>query len=342
MDRTTRSRLVPLFALGLLPAIAVAGVAGDPSDHRTFEFVYQARIGPIEAGQGPVHVFVPLVLENEHQHVVSEKVDVSIPGQVETEPEYGNRFWHGSLAQSDGKPIEVRVDTVVERRLFHAAPAAGASADPAELARYLQPDRLVPVGDKVLDPILADIRKTAGAGADRAVTARTTYDWVVDHLEYKKVGTGWGNGDTFWACSARYGNCTDFHSLFISLARTEGIPARFEIGFPVPDDRPAGDIGGYHCWTEFWLPGTGWFPIDASEAFKHPEKRDLFYGTQPTDRVHFTTGRDLRLGPDHHGQPLNYFVYPYVEVDGKAWTGTIEKTFSYRDEAPAPATATSK
>ena len=338
MDRS-RSRLVALLALCLLPALVAAG---DSPDRRTFEFVYQAKIGPVDAGQGPLHVFVPLVLENAHQHVVSEKVDASIPGQVETEPVYGNRFWHGTVATADGKPIEVRVDTVVERRLFHAVPTAGVSSDPAELQRYLEPDRLVPVGAKVLAPILADIHQAAGADADRAATARATYDWVVGHLEYKKVGTGWGNGDTYWACSARYGNCTDFHSLFISLARTEGIPARFEIGFPVPDDRPAGDIGGYHCWTEFWLPGTGWFPIDASEAFKHPEKKDLFFGTQPTDRVQFTTGRDLRLGPDHHDQPLNFFIYPYVEVGGRAWSGAVEKSFSYRDETEAPAAKTSK
>ena len=33
--------------------------------------------------------------------------------------------------------------------------------------------------------------------------------------------------------------------------------------------------------------------------------------------------------------PLNYFVYPYVEVGGEPWKGEIEKTFRYRDVAPA-------
>ena len=122
------------------------------------------------------------------------------------------------------------------------------------------------------------------------------------------------------------------HALFISLARSEDIPARFEIGFPVPEDRETGEIGGYHCWVEFFLPETGWFPIDASEAFKHPEKRELFYGTHLADRIHFSTGRDLRLGAAHRDRPLNYFVYPYVEVDGRAWKGEIQKAFSYREE----------
>jgi hypothetical protein len=35
--------------------------------------------------------------------------------------------------------------------------------------------------------------------------------------------------------------------------------------------------------------------------------------------VQFTMGRDLRLSPAQDGPPLNYFVYPYVEVAGKEY-----------------------
>ena len=46
-----------------------------------------------------------------------------------------------------------------------------------------------------------------------------------------------------------------------------------------------------------------------------------------------TTGRDLRLGPDHAGPSLNYFVYPHVEVGGVVFDGPIEKSFGYREVA---------
>ena len=203
-------------------------------------------------------------------------------------------------------------------------------ASEAELALYLAPNSLVPVGHEILQPILAEIHAQRADDSPEA-TARAIYDWVVDNVEYKKVGTGWGNGDTFWACSERYGNCTDFHALFIALARSEGIPARFEIGFPVPLERPSGDIGGYHCWVQFYLPGRGWVPIDASEAAKHPQQRELLYGTHPADRIHFTTGRDLVLSEGSAAQPLNYFVYPYVEVGGKPWRVKLDTRFSYRE-----------
>ena len=83
--------------------------------------------------------------------------------------------------------------------------------------------------------------------------ARALYDLVDDHVRYDKSKPGYGNGDVLWVCDSRFGNCTDFHSLFISLARARGLPARFEIGFPLPPARGQGPIGGYHCWAFFPL-----------------------------------------------------------------------------------------
>jgi transglutaminase-like putative cysteine protease len=318
------------LCLGLLLASPAPAVDGA----RTFTFRYATIVGPIEKGAGPVHLWIPLAVESPVQRVVSEHVEASISGETGVEEVYGNRYWHGSLESSGGGTVTVVVETTVERRVKRhvAVPSGGLPPSNADDHRqFLGPNERVVVDHPILEPIRAELRVRA-AGGDSAATARAIYDWVVDNFEYKKVGTGWGNGDTFWACSERYGNCTDFHALFISLARSEDIPARFEIGFPVPEDREAGEIGGYHCWVEFFLPEAGWFPIDASEAFKHPEKRELFYGTHPADRIHFSTGRDLRLGAAHRDRPLNYFVYPYVEVDGRAWEGGIEKAFSYREE----------
>jgi hypothetical protein len=96
-----------------------------------------------------------------------------------------------------------------------------------------------------------------------------------------------------YACDAKKGNCTDFHSLFIAMARSQGIPARFEIGFPLPADKQSSEIAGYHCWSDFYVDGKGWIPVDISEAWKHQEKRDYFFGAHDVNRVQFNTGRDL-------------------------------------------------
>lgn len=318
----------------LLCALALPSLAEPP---RTLRFTYDVEIGPLTGGSGPAHVFVPLAQSDEQQRVLSREVTASIPGGLGREDEHGNAFWHGQLARPRSETVHVRVDYVVERRPYRkdglASVPPGAVLSPAEerrLERYLDADRLVPVNHAVLAPALEEVRLTASVD-DKARTARAIYDWLIDNLEYKKVGTGWGNGDAFWACSERYGNCTDFHSLFNALARSSGIPARFEIGFPIPESRGRGGIGGYHCWAQFFLPGVGWVPVDASEAFKHPDRREEFYGGQGADRIRFTTGRDLELGPWQTSGPLNYFIYPHVELAGETWTGPIKKTFTYED-----------
>jgi len=77
-------------------------------------------------------------------------------------------------------------------------------------------------------------------------------------------------------------------------------------------------------------------PVDASEAKKHPDKREYFFGAHDENRVEFSRGRDIVLSPKQDGEPLNYFVYPYVEVDGKPWT-KVEHTFHYKDVDTPPA-----
>jgi transglutaminase-like putative cysteine protease len=173
-------------------------------------------------------------------------------------------------------------------------------------------------------------RLTARATAGRATPlekARGIYDLVVATMTYDKSGTGWGRGDVVWACTAKRGNCTDFHTLFVAMARDAGIPARFEIGLPLPDARGAGDIPGYHCWARFWRDGQGWIPIDASEAKKHPERRERFFGGHDENRVQLSVGRDLRF-PGMVGE-LNYFVHPYGESAGKPVP--VAFRYSYKD-----------
>jgi hypothetical protein len=149
-------------------------------------------------------------------------------------------------------------------------------------------------------------------------------------MRYEKTGTGWGRGDVLYACDAKKGNCTDFHSLFIAMARSQGIPARFEIGFPLPEDKHSGEIAGYHCWSDFYVDGKGWIPVDISEAWKHPDRRDYFFGSHDVNRVQFSMGRDLRLNPPQDSKPLNYFVYPYVEADAKEYAN-VSLAFSFAD-----------
>jgi transglutaminase-like putative cysteine protease len=199
--------------------------------------------------------------------------------------------------------------------------------DAGRIARFLQPDAKVPTDGRPLELI-----KGKKLPTDQEAAARVLYDVVNGHMRYSKEGTGWGRGDAAWACDSRYGNCTDFHSLFIALARSEKIPARFEIGFGLPEKRGSGDVAGYHCWAKFKPEGKGWVPVDISEANKNPKMKDYYFGNLTEDRVTFSTGRQITLAPKQDGPPLNFFVYPYVEVGGKPYPADkVKRKFGYED-----------
>jgi transglutaminase-like putative cysteine protease len=194
-------------------------------------------------------------------------------------------------------------------------------------ALFLKPDALVPIDGKPLTLLAGkDLPR------DELLLGRTLYDLVNGHMRYSKEGQGWGVGDAVWACTSGYGNCSDFHSLFISLARSQGVPAKFEIGFPLPPERGQGEIAGYHCWAWFKPRGYDWTPVDISEANKNPQLREYYFGNLTENRVTFSVGRDLILVPPQSGPPLNFFVTPYVEVDGKPYPPEkMQLTLAYED-----------
>jgi len=230
----------------------------------------------------------------------------------------------------------------VARREVRAEPAASHAAI-GDIDRVVYAAQLDdgPAAIQVNDEIRA-IAPRETAGKDTVVArARALYDWVFAHMEYDKSVPGWGLGDIPYCLRVGKGNCTDFHTLFIALARASGIPARWNMGFPLAygDGRsPAAEsipVQGYHCWAEFYAPGAGWVPVDISEARKHPELRDYFFGHVSGDRILFTRLRGQPLEPGS-SDPRNYFIYPVARADGIELPEVSWK-FSYRDQAAVAA-----
>jgi len=111
-----------------------------------------------------------------------------------------------------------------------------------------------------------------------------------------------------------------------------GIPARFEIGFPLPADQHAGAIADIML-GRILCPPYGWIPVDASEAWKHPEKKNYFFGAHDDNRVQFTVGRDIRLTGAARGT-AELFHLSYAEVDGKPLIGIqvfVPRSMNSRD-----------
>jgi transglutaminase-like putative cysteine protease len=298
---------------------------------RTFEFTYITEVKDIPAGARELSLWIPYPQSDENQTIRNMTIRSPYPTQLTRESEYGNQMLYLHLSPPPEKGFTVEMRFTVERREyvrrdFSLVKAGYEDRPDPMLRRWLEPDKLVPIDGRIRQMAL---EVTRGRNTDLE-KARAIYDYAVTNLKYDKSGTGWGRGDIYYACDVKRGNCTDFHAVFIGFSRAVGIPARFEIGFPLPSDRSDGEIAGYHCWAQFYLKGYGWVPVDASEASKNPALHDYFFGGHDEHRVLFTIGRDVRLSPPQKGDPLNYFIYPYAEVDGKPFA-QIGRKFSFRD-----------
>ena len=332
------SRSARLIGAVLILGAAIAGIllwrgnrAAVPA--RAFEFTYVTRVPALPEGGQKLRLWIPVPESDPYQDITSLRIESPVSYELHRDPEYKNLYAYLDVdPKKQATPFEVKVDFAVTRREHKVrldSTSRGAHASevtPAELHRFLQPDRLVPT-----DGLIAQLAAQETRGlTDPLEKARAIYAYVVSTMKYDKTGEGWGRGDAIYACNIRKGNCTDFHALFIGMMRASGIPARFEIGFPLPADKSTGEIPGYHCWAEFYLDGVGWVPVDASEAWKHPERREYFFGAHDVNRVLFTRGRDIRFNPAQKGEPLNYFIYSYAEVDGKPFKD-LQYQFSFRD-----------
>jgi uncharacterized protein (TIGR03000 family) len=305
-------------------AAATTKEDADAPRTRTFQFTYAATITGLKPDEA-ARVWLPVPQTSDEQDVTV----VSSPkgAKLNKEKKYGNAMYVlEEKADADGK-VPMEMVFLVKRKEVKGEGKLS-EEETAKLVDYLKPNATVPIEGKPLELI-----KDKKLPADQIELARVLYDVVNAHMRYSKEGQGWGRGDSVWACESGYGNCTDFHSLFMSLARAENIPAKFEIGFPIPEKRGSGEIAGYHCWAKFRPKGKGWIAVDISEANKNPKLKDYYFGNLTEDRVTFTTGRDLELSPKQDGEPLNFFIYPYVEVGGKEYPQEkIVRKFSYQDK----------
>lgn len=267
----------------------------------------------------------------------------------ETQDNEGNRMLFLEVENPETREFTLATVFKVVRQEDTTA-LAGVSApfvsgeEKESLSKYLGSSSHV-ILDERIRKLARDI---VGGEKNSIAAARKIYDWVLDNIDYwvkdpanKKAS---GIGSTEYCLTTRTGNCTDFHSLYTSLARAAGIPTRMIYGSLFKTELNGLDIDqSYHCWLEFYAPGNGWVPVDVAVADifvgdfrltdenatlvrrttadgyekKNQEKVDYYFGNLDERRVTWSLGRDLLLEPRQSGDPVNALPKAYVEVDGK-------------------------
>lgn len=118
----------------------------------------------------------------------------------------------------------------------------------------------------------------------------------------------------------RQGFCTQFTAAMVMMARAEGIPARFVIGFlPGESDDDEWSVVGAdaHAWPELYFTGVGWLrfePTPATRSGSSPPTYSRPVATTPTPEA---TDR-----PSVPAQPVEPFEPPQPQDGAPAGTQT--------------------
>jgi hypothetical protein len=279
-----------------------------------FEFTYAATLPEMN---GPAKMWVPIAQSDDFQSV--ELISIQAPGEQKmiSDEKYGNKILYLRLSPEHSGQ-KVNINYKVKR--LEKSPY---KEENINLGQYLEGTELIPIGDR-FGIIAGNVIEERNANSD-LTKARALYDYVIDNVRYAKQGA-YGTGDANFACDSKSGNCTEFHSLFISLARSAGIPARFAVGAAIPSARDEGGVNGYHCWAEFYAEGK-WWPVDISEADKYTALATYYFGHHPANRIEFSRGRDIEPDIMPQSGAINFLAYPVLEVKGKPDLANIKFTF---------------
>ncbi|MCP4330273.1 MAG: transglutaminase domain-containing protein [Alphaproteobacteria bacterium] len=287
---------------------------------------------------GGVRVWIPYPVSTVHQEIREMSVQGNMVGHaVYADPmngathlfaEWGKDIKDRRLVlrfQADAR--ERRVAELKDERL----------PIPMEKQRFLQSSQWIPTDGEVERVARAVVEGREGI----LEKARAVYDWVVENTTRDPNVRGCGLGVVEVTLAKRSGKCADLSSVYVAMARAVGVPAREVFGLRLGKKAEQDITGGYHCWAEFYLPGTGWVPVDPSDVRKImlvnrwtleevKTQREYYFGAVDDFRIVLRHGgRGVMLSPPQEDAPLNYFMYPYAEVDGRSLDYFDPESFRY-------------
>ena len=320
-------------AIGFVCLLITIGYS--ENNTRNFEFIYEVALYTTNGKN--IEVWIPIPQSNEVQTISDLIINTGgLKYTIELENIHKNKYVYINDESGINELKRIIIKFTVER-LEHE------NVDYSNVvpSSYLNSYTMVPVGG-IFDKIIKDnqlsknnvrgiydyVFKNMHYGKPKSIYNKYYYDpWlsadglygnkqvgrdsVVNLYNKAKINGGnytFGNGNAIYACDIGVGNCTDYHSYFISINRTLGVPARFHMGFPVANNKD-GIIDGYHCWADYYIKNEGWYPVDISEADKDPSKKDYYFGKVDNNRVELLVGRDITLKGYERGI-INLFIYP--------------------------------
>jgi len=220
-------------------------------DFQVFDFSLQFSL--VNPKSEPVIEEIPIPPETAYQSVILSLIEPQ-PERIRLDQDYN---W---LAQYLLNPGEVKKIIVKGQAKILSQPENVIFQETAlteDFSPYLKEDQYWQVNHPVIKGL-----------AQKHRSAREIFNFVTEHLEYdfdqidnpQRVGA-------LKAYQQKRGVCTEFSDLFVTLSRSNGIPARELEGFAFTDDQKLVSLAAsndvLHSWAEYWDGGKkAWVPVD--------------------------------------------------------------------------------
>ena len=312
--------LILLFSSVIAPDVHTAMLK-----ERRAEVSYSVNLNA-PADAKVVRLWIPYPMSN----VTQEVTDVVVKGNqtatgVYRESAFGNAALYAEWKDTKAPRILTYTFKVHRKeRVTKDFPKMELPFSKAEYQKELAPTRLANLQGPEKD--LAE-KITRGKTTNHE-KASAIYDWIVENMHRDPNTKGCGIGDVDTLTRTLGGKCGDISSVYVAIARASGVPAREVFGIRIPSGKEGEMTKAQHCWAEWYSPGYGWVVVDPADVRKAILVRKItleqvtplriyLFGAVDENRITFGTGRDLVLNPHQSGEPLNYFMYPYAEADGK-------------------------
>lgn len=164
--------------------------------------------------------------------------------------------------------------------------------------------------------------------------ARRVFQGLAQNFKY--VYTSQMDRKLMSICTAQQSDCGGLSSLFVSVMRSQGIPARSLVGRWATSSvkgEKVGDVPYFqtHVKAEFHAQGVGWVPVDLSSAVLYDRSKEklAYFGRDPGDFITMHLDADLRVDTYHFGikelgwlQDVVFWVRGSGTLDGRTGTGT--------------------
>jgi transglutaminase-like putative cysteine protease len=274
-----------------------------------------------------VRVWIPYPVSNDTQDISNVKIDGNFSKSgIYREKETGNLALYAEWTEATkDRSISLTFSATAKELVKRDFPAQESDI-PVEIQEYLKSTHFIPTDGKIKE-IASSITNDKQSISEKA---RAVYQWVVENTKRDPNVRGCGTGEIEVVLARRGGKCADISTVFVSIARAAGVPAREVFGLRLGKKDNQDMTKGHHCWSEFYVPGYGWVPADPADVrklmlvkkldLKAAQKHiDYYFGAVEQYRIALARGgRGYYLNPRQNDGPLNYFMYPYAEVDGKS------------------------